>query len=387
VNSKEWKQSKFRLKEDWYIYYRLYDPSFKDDPKYKKGKLVILKGMNHLKSLKIRQAHTEVLLMLELQKLKEKGFNPITGKFNVITSCVGIIENSTPFITALTIAAGTIQVAEITKRDIDGVIKLVHTAALQLNLSQIPIITISRKHIKVIFAQIEANLGSKSAHRYNKLRSYLMILFNELLEMEATEVNPLKMMSKKKTIKRLRTTLSPESRVKINEYLKEHHYRFWLFVHIFFHSGARITEMIVMKRKDVDIDRQVFKLTISKDSSIREVERPIKNVALSYWLLAIGGCKPDDYIFSQHLLPGPVAIKAYQITKRWNRHIKKKLGIEEDFYSLKHLNLDEISALLDLKDASAMASHRSTLITGKVYAVNEAQRQAERLKNVNNLFA
>ena len=66
--------------------------------------------------------------------------------------------------------------------------------------------------------------------------------------------------------------------------------------------------------------------------------------------------------------------------------VKVKLGISEDFYSLKHLNLDETSAILDLKDASKMASHTSTAVTKKHYAVNENSRQNTRLKEVDNPF-
>jgi hypothetical protein len=145
--------------------------------------------------------------------------------------------------------------------------------------------------------------------------------------------------------------------------------------------------LILIKGKDIDLERNVFKLTIWKDAIIREVERPIKNVALPFWLQAVAGCTPNDYVFSKGLLPGATPIKAYQITKRWYRLIKKKLGITEDFYSLKHLNLDETSALLSINDASVMASHSSSSVTGKFYAINEEQRQAERLKNVNNPFA
>ncbi len=118
-----------------------------------------------------------------------------------------------------------------------------------------------------------------------------------------------------------------------------------------------------------------------------EVIKPIKIVALPFWSMAMEGSNPDDYIFSSGLYPGQKSIQAYQITKRWNRHIKKKLGVQEDFYSLKHLNLDETAAILGLNDASAMASHNSPFTTGKYYTINESKRQVERLKSVHNNFA
>ena len=77
-------------------------------------------------------------------------------------------------------------------------------------------------------------------------------------------------------------------------------------------------------------------------------------------------CGPEDYVFSKGLKPGSGQIRADQITRRWRRHVKGKvekggLGVTADFYSLKHLNLDETAAVLDSKDASAMASHNTAI--------------------------
>jgi len=66
--------------------------------------------------------------------------------------------------------------------------------------------------------------------------------------------------------------------------------------------------------------------------------------------------KKEDYIFSKYLETGKTSNRPEQITRRWKRHVKDKLGIEADFYSLKHLNTDETAALLDLGDAAAHES-------------------------------
>ena len=67
-------------------------------------------------------------------------------------------------------------------------------------------------------------------------------------------------------------------------------------------------------------------------------------------------------------------------------HVKKKLNISADFYSLKHLNIDETADALDIKDASVMAGHTTPVITIKHYALNEKERQHERMSKVNNSF-
>jgi integrase len=103
---------------------------------------------------------------------------------------------------------------------------------------------------------------------------------------------------------------------------------------------------------------------------------------MPYWQEAIRNAEPDDYIFAAGLKPGMEPINRDQITKRWKKHVKVRLGIQADFYSLKHLHLDEIAALSGLDQAAAMASHTSASITLKHYAVNEVQRRNEQLKQL-----
>lgn len=381
-----WANKNSSLKKDWYIYYRFYDPNYKEHPKLKQGKLVVIKRMNQFKTILERQESTRAIILQELEKLKIKAFNPITSKNLQDGSLELEIEPSTSFCKALFMAEKRISASPTTKRDLKSILKFVSNSASQLGYSDIPIKSISRKHLKQLLAHIEMVYG-ESAHRYNKIRSYLMILFNELVELEACEINPIRDLSKKKSIQRVRNLPNIENRETINKYLQQNHYRFWLFMHIFFHSGARLTEIMKVKRTDVNLTNQSFKITIQKGTINKEVIRPIKKIALPYWEEAIFSASSDDYIFSKGLEPGKEPIQSYQITKRWNRHIKKKLGIKEDFYSLKHLNLDQTAEILGIADASQMASHTSTEITAKYYALGEKQRQNERLKNIENKFA
>lgn len=386
VYPNNWTDKNVSLKKEWYIFYRFYDPAFRTNPKFKKGKLVIIKRMNQFKTILERQENTKLIMEQELDQLKNKAYNPITNNCTAIVTPQIDISPSTGFMVALTLAEKRISASVSTKRDLRSILRYVSKAAGQLAYSELPISIISRKHIKQLLAQIDSTNG-ESAHRYNKVRSYLMILYKELIELETVEVNPLRDLSKKKSIQRIRKLPSNENRQIINDYLQQHQYRFWIFMHIFFHSGARLTELMKVKRGDVNIQEQYFIITIKKGRVFKEVKRPIKNIALQYWEKAIESAHRDDFIFSKGLIPGITEIQSYQITKRWNLHIKKKLGIKEDFYSLKHLNLDETAELLGINDASAMASHTSTAVTLKHYAVNETSRQNERLKAVDNLFA
>jgi site-specific recombinase XerC len=386
VSPKNWKSKNASVKKTWFVFYRFYDPTFKDNPKYKEGKLVIFKGFNHIKDLAARQNEVRIRIDKEISKLKETAYNPILGREIGINHQIYDIEPTTPFIEALTLVEKRIKASPSTKRDLKSTLRFVTKAAIHLRYNEITIKTISRKHIKQVLSQIDLYYG-ESSHRYNKIRSYLMMMYKELIELETVEVNPMRDISKKKGVEKLRILPSVETRQLIDGYLKEHQYRLWLFMHIFFHSGARLTEMMQIQRKHVNLDKQSLIVTIKKGTMYKQVEKPIKNNALPFWIEAIENASIDDYIFSKGLRTGKNSIQSFQITKRWNLHVKKKLGVKEDFYSLKHLNLDETASILNINDAAAMASHTSTAITLKHYAVNEKSRQNERLKLVNNKFA
>ncbi len=379
ISPKNWQTSKGSIKKDWFIYYRLYDSE-----KSQKGKLLIVKGMNHLKVWTERIEKTIKIITDETIRLDKK---KLVRNENSLKEVINIYEipPTTNFIQALELAEKRINAAPSTKRDLKSILRYISTAAESLNYKDLPINLVSRKHFKHLLFYIDSTYG-ESIHRYNKIRSYMMMIYKELVELETVDFNPLKDISKKKGILRLRRLPLVENRKSINAYLKLHQYRFWLFTNIFFHSGARLTELMNLKKKDVDLENQAFIVTIKKGNIYKEVLKPIKNIALQFWEESIANAEDEDYIFSKGLLPGPTPIQSYQITKRWNLHIKKKLGIQEDFYSLKHLNLDQIAAMLNIQDASAMASHTNTFITSKHYAVNESQRQNERLKSIKNSF-
>lgn len=256
-----------------------------------------------------------------------------------------------------------------------------------MRYDELPIKDVKRKHIKLVIDNLEKIQGKFSGHKFNKYRGYLQIIFRELLEFEAVDSNIITDIRKRPQIKSIRQTLTQEERVSVNNHLINNFPDFWLFLMIFFHSGGRETELMSVKIEDVDIEKQKYKVLIKKGKQYVWVERVIKNCAVSFWKRAIFGGKKTDYIFSVGLKPGQNKIRTQQISRRWRTHVKDKLGIKADFYSLKHTNLDETVALLSMKDAAAMASHKSTKMLENHYAIGESQRQFERLKLVENKFA
>jgi len=187
-----------------------------------------------------------------------------------------------------------------------------------------------------------------------------MILFSALAEIELVPLNYLRDIKKKKVVKKIRETLTLKQRQIVNDYLLSNYPEFHRFLHIFFHSGARISELIRLKAKDVELENQRFKITILKGASYKEVWKTIKDIAMPYWIDAINSATKEDYVFSKGLNTGTTLIQPYLINKRWNRLVKKKLNITADFYSIKHLHTTEVVELLNDKEAAQHNSHTFT---------------------------
>ena len=128
-------------------------------------------------------------------------------------------------------------------------------------------------------------------------------------------------------------------------------------------------------------------MTILKGRQQKEVWRTIKDIVLPRWIQILNTCDDEDYLFSIGIRPGKKPIQPYQVTKRWYRLVKKKLGIKADFYSLKHLHTTEIVELLNEEEAAKHNAHTSTAMVRNIYDVKRGTRKDSKVKGLNNRFA
>lgn len=216
-------------------------------------------------------------------------------------------------------------------------------------------------------------------------------IFTELVEYGCVKFNHFKMFRKRKIQQQVREVLDIEQFNDIAAYLEDNYYEFYRYAMIFFMSGARSTELMNLKIKDVDISNQEYKVIIKKGQQYIETKKVILKDALPFWKDVLSeNSNKENYLFSKGLKPGPVSIDPVQITRRWNRLIKgnfsneNNVKITADFYSLKHLFLDRLdNSVNDIENVSMlMASHTTPTITNKVYLVGKKQRQLDQLKNI-----
>ncbi len=387
IHPRNWDTAGADVNKKWYVQFRFYDPAFAEE--YPKGKFIVRKAnVNSFRTLKEKRAAAKLLLDEMIRLLCVEHYNPITDSYPIQEEIDYLIHPQTGFIRALWEVFDTLRKTHSTMRDIRSVIRGVEKAAKQIRVAEIPVSEIKRRHIKMLFAQCAKTNKRWSAHRHNQYRTYLMILFNELIELEATEIDPVSKIRKQKITKKIRPTLSREERRQIYSYLHDEYYTFWRFMVIFFHSGCRVIELLRLKGSDVDIGKQRIKVLVKKGRHYSEQWRTIKDSALPLWEEVMKNCPENAYVFSVSLQPGvrDKPICREQITRRWRMHVKEKLGVKADFYSLKHSNLDEVSEILSAREAARLAGHSSEGVTRRFYLVNEERRAHDMLKSVGNSF-
>ena len=384
VHPKNWQNITASVREDWYVWYRFHDPAFKD--KYPKGKLIKKQAINGFKTATERRAAAKAIINDLRIDLEEKGYNPITGLSIVEPERDYEISPDTPLVRALEQAAPFIKCEHSTMLELKRLTKHFGAAADKLRYGSLPVSEIKRKHIRYTLDHMEREAKYWSGSIFNHYRRSLSMLFSQLLELEAIEYNPIVGLKKAMVTKKRREVITDEQRPKMAEALSKDRYEFWRYLMMFFHSGARNTEMLRLQASHVNLQAQEVKYLVKKGRQYAEVIRPIKDIALHYWTEIMSEAKKDDYLFSRGLKPGPGPIRPDQIKRRWRTHVKDKLGVTATQYSLKHMNSDEISAALDTAHAARLNAHTSDKMVKETYAVNEGDRQTQRIKTVRNEF-
>lgn len=404
VSPSDWKTttSKASLKKNWYVQCQFYDPLFKED--YPKGK-TFRKKLNKFKTLEDRKSAAAFYLE-EIPRIFKDGYNHITEtymapelapapepeKLTPATLCVDAIEQ-----VWVKIKDSALQSIPEDERgrakpfDDVRVAKNRFVKGLnELRYDSTPIKDLSLSQIKDTIAHLKITEGY-----YNKFLAYMSKIYTELIEYGCVESNPFKLFKKKKPVKKIREVLTYEEFVSVMEFLQRENYGLYRYGMIFHQSGARSTELMNVKAKDVDLENQEYKVLIKKGNCYVEEIKVILLDALPYWREVMSEVTdPEDYIFSKCLRPGEVPIAARQISRKWHKLIKTRYNkdrenkITADFYALKHFFLDWIDAqhfeAVNAPEnvAQKLASHRSPTITNSVYLVNKKKREREQLKKI-----
>lgn len=381
VTPKNWKKGgKTLLKKNWRIHYYFRDPEFKDEYPY--GKMITIKGMNRYKTLEERREATQILIDEELYQLRVVGYNPITKSNNgPEIDFEPEISPETTICEAVEMARKKITGEKSTLTDLKTSAKYFNKSCRQLRYHILRISDIKRRHIYNILEN-QQNQNNYTNERYNKIRAYMHMIFKQLVKCDAIEYNLISDIDKKKETKKIPVTFTDDEVVKIKEYLKANNYGFYRYLEIFFHSGSRSTEMFSVKRRDVDIENQRFKVLVKKGKYNEEQWRGINKNALKFWVELYNAAGTNDYIFSYNFCPGPTKIAARQVSNKWRKYVKNRLGITKSFYKLKSLHTTRVISMYDRDLAAGINGHKSTKMNDKHYDALHRERVIEQAKKL-----
>jgi len=396
---KNWKEttSKKALEKKWYVECMFFDPKFAKQ--YPEG-FSFRRRLNKGKTLEERKAAVAFMLR-EIPEMLKEGYNPITKTLMPVPipeadKAAPTYNRDTPLCIALNLALDLSEYTETPLKDVKSILGYFETAATKLHYQNMPVGDVIGIHLKqvldnvIVYRTVKGgkampfNLTDK---RYNRYLAYLSSLFTTLKKNGMVTNNPCEGVIRKDTVTDVRTVLTMQERTKISSFLQVNYPRFYLFVQLFFHSGGREVELLNLKYEDVDLVNLTYKTIVRKGGKSEWKIRPIKKVSVPFWEMAMRGAVEGQYLMSDGLVPGNKPIRRDQITRRWKEHVKKKLNIKADLYSLKHSNLTEISERTDAKTAAKAAAHSSDKMIRLHYDTTADLRQMNAVKNMTNSFA
>ena len=368
VSPANWqKATKKDLDKDWYVQCIFFDPRY--GKKYPKG-FPYRKKANKPQTIEERKALISFLLKNIPQQFNN-GYNPITKKYMNLRD-----EGLYPDLLFIEAFKRVLEIKSGTKShlyNIKRAIERLEEASEALGMQYIKVKDLRRVDLKIMLDYLQ--LPDKY---YNKFVIYFSSLYRVLIEYECCESNITRDIYPKKTFKEPRLVLEKNELDRIKELLEKTHPEFYRYMMIFLYSGARNTELFRLQRKDVDLDKQEFVILLEKGGQYKRCTKVILTPALEYWKEVCGECQsPDDYLFALNFVPSKKMGHTEIVTRFWKRNVKDKLGIEADFYALKHYMLDN----LDSDTAMLLASHTNKNTTA-IYQVNKAKKDREMLKQL-----
>jgi len=381
--------AKSKFPREWRVTCRFYDPNFSDQ--YPDGFQFRKKfTSDNLQELKIMAQ----LCSEEMEEMLDvKNYNPLTKEY--MSEKVNKLHPYLPLIQALNKAhinlntGWSIEYGKEVKRCINRVEKFLYFT----DFPDILINEVRTWHIKTILDGL--NLTNSM---FNHSRSHLQALFKELAQYGCCDINPVDNVVKKAEEIKMRDVLTKEQMYCVHKFLKEKCYTFYRYGKIFFYSAGRTTELFKVKKCDVDLENQEYKVLIKKGKLYTWVKKIIIPAAIPYWKEILSECNDDsEFIFSKGLIPGEVCISPKQISRRWKRHVKDSDNIKDshgnvikvtaDFYTHKHLFLDILDEmsheeLIPVINPAQRMSNHTRITTTNIYTQGKEARKNKDLKKL-----
>lgn len=363
----------------WYVHFRYNGKQFRykyglnliEDPKEKEKEANLLRDALHLK---------------------------LKGGWNPQIPDVVATQSDLSFISALDFAIEkkTPNIGSKTLSGYNGTIKFIKDATKIVGLEHLQIVDTKRVHIKLIIEKAKEE-RKWTNNAYNKHLNHLKAILSELIQWDIIETNPAHKINNLVVAESdANNPACVEDVEKIKLELESNHYNFWVFCLTIFHTGIRPEEILKITLAMVDMENSEIVLPAEITKTNRKRIVPINQHLMEYYRKMNFQYLPKDYyLFGSNREPGkgnigkhkdfiaaPTKLKRDTATKRWERIVKKGLGIQMNMYALKHLGANrKILAGLELDSLRELYGHTSKLITEKYAKVVKEVHRKNILEN------
>lgn len=370
--------SKNAMEKEWYVGCKFFDPS--EQKRYPKGFFWRKKGLAEYKTFKERKEAAEILLD-EMSRALNLCYNPIPGICAYQDYSEGDFSPEMYLNEALQAALldHKPNISNGYYKSIKSNLNIMKPVIIKLGFEKIPIKNIQLKHIKKVLDN--CNL---SAYSYNKYKKHISTLFGILIANSCLIQNPCEYIPTKNHIKSERNILSQQDFDKIYFYLVKNLPDYANYMQIFHMSGCRSTELLRIKKQDVNLEKQEIVVLVKKRTSYVKEIRAIISDAKPFWKRQVEKCTNDnDYIFGAGFHP---ELRLSPISddlpgKYWKRYVNEKFNTDTEFYSLKHFFLDKVAEMHGMQSAQKIAGHLNGKTT-EIYTIFKEKRELEELKKI-----
>jgi integrase len=344
---------------DWFIQCRFYEPDREKPFTYRRR-------LNRFKDEKERKQIEKLLLKQMTDLLDEKDYNPRTKQFMFVDD---ELNPNLSLLQSLELSLKKKVYTPEHRKVVESSLKKFKITAEKLEFDFLKIKDVELIHVKKI---LEA--CGLTNYSYNQYKKMLSSLFTDLVDESCVKVNPCTGIKSKKHVVEIKEIFTDKELERITERILKDVPQFYNFYQIFYMSGCRVPEMLGLKAKDVNIEKQEFTILLKKGSLDVREKRAIVPDALEFWKRQMSKIKENEFVFSYGFIPGEKQLNRDYIYKYWKN--KVRIGT---IYTLKYTWLDKVEEAH--YSAQIMAGHRDDRTTS-IYTVGREKRRLEEQKKI-----
>jgi len=349
--------------KDWYVYY-----SFKNPATGKFERFIIKDGINRLDNIKDRTEKAKSMIR-DIDRALDEGFNPFQNRsersfMSMETALKFAISKKRWSKESADIHAGTIRIFK---------------NALGQNLSK-DVSKFSRTDAREVL-DLMVNTQGVGDKSWNRWRTTLHGIFQELVEWEKIPINPFDFKNRRVVKSDAPRLATPDEAKRIKDQLLEHCPGLYVWLMTMNMTAIRPSEILKIKAESIEIityeekgiEKEMWYILLqAKDVKDREARKVVVPLQLRQYL------KPHiikgHYLFGDQCQPQIRTVaKSYKsVYHYWTKWIVEDLGLKGiKPYSFKHLGIKTMLATMSYKAVQYQAGHSTSSMTD-IYSGKDA---------------